>query len=64
MLLKYISIYIYFKISHKQLSNLIIPKNIKKECTPSFHGIHLTCYIKIKLLYNFTIVELIFSFQI
>ena len=38
------------------MTNLNISKNIIKKCTSLFHGTHVTCYIKFKLLYNFRIV--------
>ena len=41
------------------MTNLNISKNIyKKKCTLPFHGTHVTCYIKFKLLYKFIIVTL------
>ena len=62
MLLKGFKIYIY--IYHNRLINLNISKNIKKKniyiYTPSFHGTHVTCYIKFKLLYKFIILTLFF----
>ena len=39
-----------FKIYHNQLTNLNISKNIKKICMPVFYEIHVTCYVKFKLL--------------
>ena len=36
------------------------PSILKKKCTPQFHGIHVTCYLKFKLLYNFRIVAFVF----
>ena len=34
----------------------------KKKCALSFHGIHVTCYIKFELLYKFRIVTFSFFF--
>ena len=33
-----------------------------KKCTSPFHGIHVICYIKYKLLYKFRIVAFFFFF--
>ena len=32
----------------------------KKKYTPLFHGTHITCYIKFKLLHKFRIIEFFF----
>ena len=34
-----------------------------KKCTSPFHGIHVICYIKYKLLYKFRIVAFFFFFS-
>ena len=38
--------FFFSQIYHTQLTNLNISKNINKKCTPIFHEIHVTCYIK------------------
>ena len=39
-------------------------ENIKKKCTPTFHGTNVICYIMFKLLFKIRMVAFCFSFQI
>ena len=56
--------FFFFLNTHNKLNNLNISKNISKQCVYPFHGTHVTCYTKFKLLYRFQIVAFFFSFQI
>ena len=59
---EYVIKMIFFLIYHNQLTNFKISIFFFKY-TLSFHGTHITCYIKSKLLYEFRII-VFFSFQI